>query len=238
MAKRFRFKARAAAFMTALFVSLSLTAQERSGLEVSAGADLVSSYVWRGVYQTGASVQPGLTLSCGGFSLGAWGSTDFSTAAKEFDIALGFEAGGFSVALTDYWWAGEGNPYGHYGELHFLEGSIGYSFGEAFPLSLSWNTMLGLDGDKDGEGNQQYSTFISAGYDFTIKGVALTAGIGVSPWTGLYHKAGTEGFALSTVSLKATKELKITDSFILPVFVEAIAAPNQDNVFLVLGVSL
>jgi hypothetical protein len=210
----------------------------QKGAQVTVGADLVSSYVWRGVYQTGVSVQPGLTLSCNGFSLGAWGSTDFSTAAKEFDLVLGFEAGGFGIGLTDYWWAGEGNPYGHYRDAHFLEGSVSYTFGESFPLSLSWNTMLGLDGDKDAEGKRQYSTYIGAGYDFNVNGVAFTAGIGLTPWTGIYHRAGSGGFDVASVSIKAAKGLKVTDSFTLPIFVEAIVAPNQDNVFLILGISL
>lgn len=39
--------------------------------------DLVSSYVWRGFYQTGASFQPTLGFGIGGFSITAWGSTDF-----------------------------------------------------------------------------------------------------------------------------------------------------------------
>ncbi|MDR1644515.1 MAG: hypothetical protein LBS05_01630 [Tannerellaceae bacterium] len=229
--------------MTALLLPSFITAQEDTKLEVSAGADLVSSYVWRGIYQTGVSLQPALTLSYGGLSLGVWGSTDFSTAdqayiPKEFDVTLGYEAGGFSIGVTDYWWAGETAPYGEYTASHFIEGSIGYGFGEAFPLSLSWSTMLGLDGDKNANGKQQYSTFASAGYDFKVKDVALTASIGVSPWTGIYHKADTKGFVLSTLSLKATKEIKITDSFSLPVFVETIVAPNQDNAFLVIGVSL
>lgn len=233
------FMKRKVMFITALLISYSMTTRGESKFEVTAGADWVSSYVWRGMYQTGVSVQPGLTLSFGGLSLGAWGSTDFSTAAKEFDITLGFEAGGLGIGITDYWWEGEGNPYGHYTDAHFIEGAVSYNFGESFPLTLSWNTMLGLHADKDGEGKQQYSTYVGAGYDFSVgEDITLSAGIGVSPWTGIYHKAGTEGFALSVVSLRATKELKITDSFRLPVFVETIVAPNQDNVFLVIGVSL
>ena len=45
--------------------------------EFTVQGDLVSSYVWRGVYQTGASFQPTLGFGIGGFSLTAWGSTDF-----------------------------------------------------------------------------------------------------------------------------------------------------------------
>ncbi|MDR1500237.1 MAG: hypothetical protein LBI58_04575 [Tannerellaceae bacterium] len=221
----------------ALFVPFALGAVERAKVEVAAGADLVSSYVWRGVYQTAFAVQPGLSLSCGGVSLGVWGSTDLSSLAKEFDVALSYEKNGFGVAFTDYWWAGEGNPYGHYAASHMFEGSLGYTLSGSLPITFLWNTMIGLDGDKDEEGARQYSTYVSAGYAFSVNDVALSVTIGVSPWTGIYHRAGTEGFALSTVSLKAAREIRITDAFTLPIFVETIIAPNQDNVFLVAGVS-
>jgi hypothetical protein len=236
MAKRFRFTAQKVVFAMALLSSSSMMAQEGSKLEITPSADLVSSYVWRGAYQTATAIQPGLTLSYGGFSVGAWGSTDFAFQGKEVDFTVGYETGGFSLAFTDYWWAGEGSSYGDYKTTHFFEGTVGYRF--SFPLALSWNTMLGLDSDKNAEGNQQFSTYISAGYDFAVKDVALTASIGLAPWTGIYHKADTEGFALSVISLKATREIKISDSFSLPVFAETIIAPNQDNIFLVFGISL
>ena len=38
--------------------------------------DLVSSYVWRGMYQTGASIQPTLSFSVENLSLTSWESTD------------------------------------------------------------------------------------------------------------------------------------------------------------------
>ena len=65
--------------------------------------DLVSSYIWRGMYQTGVSIQPTLGFSAGGFSLTAWGSTDFDgtsasagAAAKEIDLTAAFRIDFFS----------------------------------------------------------------------------------------------------------------------------------------------
>ena len=49
--------------------------------------DLVSSYVWRGMYQTGASIQPTLGFSVGNFSLTAWGSTDFDGTSASAGVA-------------------------------------------------------------------------------------------------------------------------------------------------------
>jgi hypothetical protein len=239
MAKRFISDGKKVVLTVAfiLAVSSSVMAQEESKWEITPGADLVSSYVWRGLYQTSTSFQPGLTIGYGGLSLGAWGSTDFFSDFKELDLTLGYEASGFNIGVTDYWWTGEGSKYGNYKSNHGFEGTIGYNFGESFPLSLAWSTFFagGLDKGYNDEGKeeQKYSTYISAGYDLNVKGVAVTASIGVSPWEGLY----TDGFAISTISLKATKEIKFSDSFSLPVFAETIVAPNQDNVFLVFGIS-
>lgn len=48
----------------------------------------------------------------------------------------------------------------------------------------------------------------------------------------------SDGFGVCSISLKASKEIKITDSFSLPVFTQAIIAPQNDSVFLVFGISL
>lgn len=73
--------------------------------------------------------------------------------------------------------------------------------------------MFGMDGDKNAEGDQQYSTYIEAGYGFKVSDVDVTTSIGVSPWTGMYHKEGKDGFALSTLSVKASKSIRFSESF-------------------------
>lgn len=85
--------------------------------EFTVQGDLVSSYVWRGMYQTGASFQPTLAFSVGGFSLTAWGSTDFDgyasaegMANKEIDLTAAYTFGesGLTLSVADLWWAGQG----------------------------------------------------------------------------------------------------------------------------------
>ena len=223
---------------TALLMSFSVFAQEEKKFEIAPAADLVSSYVWRGMYQTGPSVQPSLGMSYAGLSLTAWGSTDFSTSsdeykANEFDLTLGYGIRGFSIAVTDYWWSGEGARYGRYATDHYFEGTIGYNFGEKFPLSLTWSTMF-AGGDKKENGDQFFSSYFEAAYDINVWGVDFTPSVGISPWKGMY----SDGCGLNSIALKASKEIKITDSFSLPVFTQAIIAPEHDDVFLVFGISL
>ena len=224
-----------------LAATISISAQEKkeSKFSVDAGAGLVSSYIWRGMYQTGVSIQPALSLSAYGVTLGAWGSTDVSALAKELDFYVSYEIGRFSATLTDYWWMGEGASFFKERERHLFEASLEYIFSEKFPLSLGVNTMFfgdidkEFDEDENKKGKQLYSTYITASYPFAVKDVECELGIGVSPWKGLY----SDEFHIAAITAKATKELKITENFALPVFVELILAPAQDNAYMVFGLT-
>ena len=199
--------------------------------EVTAEADLVSSYVWRGIYQTSVSFQPLLSLSAYGITLGTWGSTDFSSYAKELDFFLSYETRGFSVRLIDYWWNGERQSFFKEHGRRFLEAGLDYTFSEKFPLSFGINTMIEGVGDKKENGKQQYSTYITANYPFAVKGIDCQASIGISPWKGLY----SESFNVATIAVRATKSLQLSERYALPVFVELIFSPAQDNAYIVFG---
>lgn len=210
--------------------SFGLHASDKSSkrLELSPTVDLVSSYIWRGAYQTGISLQPGLSASYSGFFVSAWGSTDFSTSFKEFDLSLLYEISGLSLFFNDYWWAGEGNPYFDYNNLHYYETGISYHFGDKLPLCLSWNTFLDADA----------STYIQAGYDFALNNLDLNLAVGISPWTGSYHAPGTEGLIVNDIVITVSKSIPFNENFALPVFTQLIIAPNHNNVFFVFGLSL
>ena len=64
--------------------------------------DLVSSYIWRGVYEAGPSLQPGLTLGIGNFTIAAWGSVDFTSSSyKEADLMLSYRLKNITFHLKD-----------------------------------------------------------------------------------------------------------------------------------------
>lgn len=142
----------------ALLLPGVIKAQE---FNVTAKADFVSDYIWRGAYQnSGFSVQPTLGLSYGNLSLSAWGSQSLTKTdgAQEFDINLSYTIGGLGITVTDYWWNGITMPYGDYKHDHHFEGTLAYNFGENFPLTLSWSTMF-AGGDDNKDGDRAYSTY-------------------------------------------------------------------------------
>jgi hypothetical protein len=227
-----------------LFTFTTMLAQDemegkREKASFSLGADFVSSYVWRGTYQAGFSVQPAMGLEAYGFSLSAWGNTDIADKGfKEVDFTLGYTIADFSVAITDYWWMGEGHK--HYFKYknketdHLFEGTISYTFPlEKFPLILSWNTMI-AGSDYKANDDRAYSTYVELSYPFAIKDIDLDLSLGLTPWESLY----ADDFAVVNIGICASKTLKITDNFSLPVFGKIMANPENEDIFFVFGFSV
>lgn len=216
-------------FVTLFTITGIVSSLKGQEVAVSAGADIVSSYVWRGQDCGPAAVQPGISLSVGNFSIGAWGSTGFENNWREFDLYAGYSIGNFSLLVTDYYFPrdlpdGEDRGYFKYAD-HIFEGTLAYSFGESVPLSLAWNTNFAGDDD--------YSSYFEASYSIPVGPVNVDLILGATPWSGAY----SDGFALVNASIKASKEIAITNSFSLPVFTQAIVNPDTKDVFLVFGVS-
>jgi hypothetical protein len=227
--------------LVVLVWACSVKAQD-SDLNFSVGGDFVSSYVWRGTLAAGTSIQPNAALSVAGFSLSAWGSTDIASIGyKEVDFTAGYSIAGLSLAITDYWWMGEGNfkYFNHDSETteHLFEFTLGYTLPvEKFPLSLTWNTMFaGYDVKKGENGDKRaYSTYIEAKYPFVVKDIGLEASLGLTPGKSIY----ADKASVVSIGLKASKEVKITDSFSLPVYGQIITNPRSEDIFFVFGITL
>ena len=210
--------------------------------EISIGGDLVSTYVWRGVYQSGFSLQPEIGLSVGGFTVGVWGSTDLDNF-KEVDLSVGYSVRGFSVGVTDYWWGGQrlGDgrfaPYFKYGDTHYFEGPLAYEFGEKFPLGISWSTMF-AGADKKENGDRAWSSYVELAYPFSVGSVELTAAAGAAPWAApAWLPGGYDGFQISNVSLKASRAIPVSEKYEIPLFVQLAVNPQLNYMNLVIGLS-
>lgn len=205
--------------------------------KVNGSIEFVSDYIWRGMHQnSGFSVQPTLKLSYGNVSLGAWGSQSLTKidGAQEVDINLTYTLKNFQLNICDYWWNGISSPYGDYHNDHHFEIAASYFISSKIPLTLSWATMF-AGSDNNINNNRAFSTYISAKYDFYLPlEIVLTPSIGFTPWKGMYN---INSAAITDISLKGAKSIKITDKFSLPIFVQFIASPNNDKTYLIGGFS-
>ncbi len=227
-------------FCLGLVASATAFAQEES-FETTVSADVVSQYIWRGLDAGNAAVQPTLGISYKGLSLTAWGSYGIteSTDVKELDLTLAYSLGGLNIGITDYWFSAGLDPasryfkYNAHSTNHLFEANIGYDFGFA---SLQWYTNFAGNDGTNKSGKRAYSSYVEASVPFRLGGAEWTATAGAVPFATTSY--GTTGFAVTNVTLKATKEVKVTDSFSVPIFAQLTGNPCSQKAYLVFGFTL
>lgn len=225
----------------ALLLFGAATAKAQDTVETTLGTDIVSSYVWRGLELGDVSIQPTLGISYKGLSLSAWGSTGLSTPAdtREFDLTLAYTLGGFNIGVTDYWFNAGLDPLNRYFAYaanctnHVFEANVGYDFGFA---SLQWYTNFAGNDGLTPAGKRAYSSYVEINVPFVLGGVDWTATAGAVPFVTDFY--GVEGFGVVHVALTASKDIRITDSFSIPVFAQVAANPYSRDAFLVFGITL
>ena len=222
-----------------LVASTTTLAQEK--VETTISGDIVNSYIWRGQDLGNVSLQPTLGVGYKGLSLTAWGSVGLTESAdtKEFDLTLAYSIGGLNISITDYWFNAGLDPENRYFKYdahctnHLFEANIGYDFG---PLSLQWFTNFAGNDGTNKDGKRAYSSYFEAVVPFSLAGIAWTATAGAVPWATTSY--GTTGFAVTNLALKAKKEIKVTDTFSIPVFGQLVGNPCSQKAYLVFGFTL
>lgn len=223
--------------MAAILSPALAIAQDKIEGEIK--ADFVSQYIWRGQDMGDFGIQPTLGVSWRGLSLTAWGNYGIADPddTKEFDLTLGYTAGGFNVGITDYWFNTPNPKYFSYAAhktSHVFEANVGYDFG---PVAVQWYTNFAGNDGTDKKGSRAYSSYVEVTAPFKLAKLDWNATLGASPYaTSFYNKAN--GFAVINVSLKAAYDIRITDSFSVPVFASINTNPSTQKAYLVFGFTL
>lgn len=217
--------------ITASLLMLLTLAPSLKAQEFSAGLDIYSSYIWRGLkFGTGAAFQPSVKFTAGGLTIGGWGSySTGSEEAPEADLYAGYTFGlgenaTLGVTLTDYYFPG--TPYFD-GNSHYFEPMVTAGLGK---LSLTAAYMI-YDAAPSGSGD----LYLEAGY--TAGPVILKIGGGNGQYT--YEDENEDDkFGISNISIGTSKTITITDSFSIPVNGSVVLNPSSEQLFIVVGISL
>lgn len=214
-------------FLTFAVVALFLTqVQTVKAQDVSAGVDLYSTYVWRGVAYSGPSIQPYVEVGSGGFTLGAWGSqgidgsmADGTVGFQEMDLYAGYSFDfGLSLGVTDYYYPG--TAYFDDGS-HAFELNAGFDVGD---VTLSGNYIFA------GGGSVGDDIYFQLGYSLGEADLFVGGGDG-------WHSTDTE-FQVVNIGIGTTKDIVITESFTVPLSGSVILNPDTEQFYVVVGISL
>ena len=188
------------------------------------GADLVSSYVWRGTqFGSGSHIQPYMDLGSGNLTGGVWGS--FPTSAKgggnELDLWVSYDFGPLALTITNYTFPGEGGVY-----------SKGEGLFNGDYTELSASTSIGGVDLSAGYFTEVEALYIELGTSIGAVDIALGYG---DDSADAFYADGESG--LINMSFSGSKDIQITDSYSLPVFGSFIVNPKAETAFLVFGIS-
>lgn len=227
------------AMTAAMLCGMAAPAAAQERIEATVQADVVSRYIWRGQDLGDVSLQPTLGLAYKGLSLTAWGNVGLSDPSdtEEFDLTLAYSIGGFNIGVTDYWFNKPNDRYFSYAAhetSHVFEANIGYDFG---PVAVQWYTNFAGNDGVNKSGKRAYSSYFEVSAPFRLAGCDWTAAVGAVPYaTTSYSNAN--GFAVTNVSVRATKDVRITKTFSLPLFAGVTANPSTEKAYMVFGFTL
>ena len=202
----------------------SLYSQDKKGLGIGYGTDMVSRYLWRGLNIGGdcAHIQPYASLNYKSLEVGAWASYGLSnnneagTNYYEYDLYAKCTVEDFGFAFTNY-------NIRHYG--NFSEVTLSYKGGEKLPLHASINKYVIHDD----------ASYIDLGYLFFNKSlIPLDFNVGMTPAAGSYGDTG----GIVNISLTATYETMESDKFSLPIHATVMVNPQIDKTFFMVGFTI
>jgi len=203
-------------------------------LSATVSVDLVSHYIWRGQdYGQTPSVQPGLSATWKDFTLGYWGAYRIAGSGDhEFDFYLEKTVGPVTFSIWDYWSICDttSNDFLDYKKnttSHLLEAQVLLSGGEKLPFNLLGSYFFyGADPTK--------SMYIELQYVHSFGTIDTQIFAGFQPKGEFYASKA----AFVNVGCSATKSLKMTKNWSVPLSLSLNYNPDIQKVYLVGGITL
>jgi hypothetical protein len=224
------------AVLCLFFYAPSLTAQSDTipAVSVSANVDLVSRFIWRGMDIGHApSIQPAVSASWKGFTLGAWGAYKLTgEGGQETDFYLSKTLGFVTIAVWDYWSFCDTTVmdffnYSQKTTAHMLEAQVVLSGGETVPFNfLASYFFYGADTSKSVYLELQYF------HKFGTFNLLVFAGYQAK---GTYYVPKA---AFVNAGCTVKKSIPVTDRFSIPLSLSLIFNPAGKSTYLVACISL
>jgi hypothetical protein len=214
---------------------------KKSIVDFTTNVDIYSRYLWRGFQNGNApAFQPTFKMTIKNFSIGAWGSLQFSDvpgrSVPETDLFASYTLPkGFSITVNDYFISADEQSLGDFSDysdkgLHQIEGYLTWAGPEKFPLSINFGySFMGAKYSAASVGNMNGSFFTEL--DYAIKNLTIVVAGGNKYYTQ------KDAYNLVNVGFKIVKNAVITDKFTLPITGQLMYNPNTKHIYYTVGFS-
>ncbi|MDR3610213.1 MAG: hypothetical protein P4L27_06610 [Ignavibacteriaceae bacterium] len=240
--------------LSLLFIFYGAAAQiSAQPISITLNADFVSRYIWQGINLNDApNIQPSITMKVRGLQCGFWGSYGLThlnsidahyNSSQEIDTWGSYTIDGpnkssLTAIITDYYFANSGIRIGNFNNYnnkngpgaHIIEAGLTMGGPESFPILISG--CINVYNDK---GNNMY---IYAEYGFKVDDASISIFTGTTPGSQENPLYNTDRFSIINIGLKASKQIKISESYSIPVYCSYILNPNMEISYLVFGITL
>jgi hypothetical protein len=206
----------------ALFAGFGTSTAQAEGFKV--GADVVSSYVWRGgELGDSPAIQPNLSYTfSNGISVGAWGSYGIKDSGveryKEIDLTVSLPVGPFTFMVTDYNNASNNSDAYNFSDNgpNVIELSTAYAKGNLSLLAAI--NVAGNKGDSTiNTDGTKHAKYFEAGYKFYEKdgySAKAVCGVGDEDYYGDQFGVGKNNkLALVNTGISVSKD-RYTGSYV------------------------
>jgi len=225
-----------------LFICSGVKAENLpSKTRVNSSVDLVSRHLWRGSNSgTAPTIEPGIELQTGRFTVGAWGAYSFDESYQEIDLYLQYNTPLFQFSFYDFYCPApdfENSKFFDFNSsesVHLFDLVAKYKGCEKFPISIMGSVLFYGEMDKDENNEQRYSSYFELGYSNFIGGKKFSWAIGLTPFEGMYD----DKMNIVNASMIMYDQIKITDQFFLPVRGGLTLNPVSEKLFLTFAITL
>ena len=215
-------------------------------------ANVANNHLWRGMEVADGLVftsDISMTEKNEYFRIGFWGGSNISGTYKEFNHYVSFTYQRLNLSVWDTYNFSPGATYNNkeyfnyssHSTGRFIDATVSYRFGNQFPLSVAWSTIL-FGRDRNTYITAiKYSTFVYVEYPiYQQKGWNIDTGIG-----GAFalNKAGDDSHfygdspGIVHAALKISKHVVFKENKI-PVYACMMWNPQRNHAFFQIGLQL
>lgn len=212
-----------------------------SKTKVNSSIDFVSRHLWRGSHSgTAPTIEPTLEIQTGRFTFGAWGAYAFDESYQEVDLYVSYNTPLFQFSLYDFYCPRpnfENSKFFDFNSensVHMFDAVAKYKGCAKFPVSVMGSVIFAGESDKDDKGDQRYSTYFELGYKNKVGGKTFSYALGFSPFEGMYD----DKFNVVNVNVTMYDQIKLSNSFSLPIRGGLTLNPAQEKLYLTFVVTL